>query len=480
MQEYNITTIKEVGKKLYGEIPDLRPSYYALSSSARSRYLDDLLNEPSERRIISIVKSTIAPNVITPQSILKEYTGIHPAIHGYSVRGGNSGRAERRTLNRFEPISWELPGQGAIGNPGECDRAHGSEACTDSEKGRNISLTLKRWYCDRPTCPECYEHWTNTTPKLAVRTLKGARRLFEFYGSKYRLCHVVISSPPEYSKYIGIRKGYDLLMEDFYRVADAFNMHGFMIFHPWRGGRDEDSDKTLVITDNDLSEFSDNNGDYWKLGPHVHLIAFCDPDRIISSSEEFYNQTGFVIKVIAQDMEDDYAENVISYALSHCGIGHWEGHKDLKTLHPFGYMATSKDNGVSVLTEVIEEVPKTCAECGGFIYDTKELDLRLPEEDLIPQTVKLHHLIFVRRRELAGYRITIEGMNDAELLEYARSIPYDLALIYDDRPTVIEAKCNVPKVIEDDMNAVLHWRRPRGRGQTNITPFEKNPRGRIV
>ena len=317
------------------------------------------------------------------------------------------------------------------------------------------------------------EHWTVTLASENMRKIRAGRQLFGFYGARYRLRHVVVSAPPEYAKYLGIRKGYDLLMEDFYRVADAFDMHGLMIFHPWRGKKDDDSDVTLEIPDEDLEDIG--SSDYWRLGPHAHMIAFCDPDRIIESSEEFYRTTGFVIKVVSQeDLSDEYAENVMSYALSHCGIIHWEGHKDLKTIHPFGKLATSKDCGISKLASIREEVPLTCSECDGYLYDTRELDLRLPEEDLVPKTVPLYHDIYVRRDELNGYRELLEGASDLELLEYARARTYELAIVYDERPTVFSANCDVKKLMEEDDKRP--WTRPPGmRGQLRITPFERGP-----
>lgn len=433
-------------------------------AEARDRFLEDSLNEPSDRRIIDIVKSTIAPNVVTDPSILKEYVSIHPAIHGYSVRGGSSGRAERRTKDRFEPLYHELPGQGPIGNPGECDRGHGSEACLDMKTGRMISLRIKRWYCDRPTCPECMEHWTNTSAAENMRKIKAGRQLFSFYGARYRLCHVVVSAPPDYARFIGVRKGYDLLLEDFYRVFDAFDMHGLMIFHPWRGKKDEESDVDLVVHD----EGMDEDGHFWELGPHAHAVTFCDPVRIRESSAEFYESTGFVIKVIAEDMDERYAENVLSYALSHTGVIKWEGHKDLKTIHPFGMLATSKKCGISKLATIKEDVPLTCSECGGYLYDTKELDMRIPEEDLLPQSVPLYHDIYVRRDELQGHKIMTDGLSDRELLEYARARICNVAIIYDDRPTVIQANCDVDKLNEKELRRPLYWSRPAYRGQTKI------------
>lgn len=445
------------------------PSFYSLSSSARDLYIEGVVNKPSDRRIIDIVKSTIAPNVRTPKSILQEYVSIHPAIYGYSVRRGTSGRDERRTKNRYEKLYWELPGGGPTGNPGVCDRIHGSEACTDSVKGRPIAFIPNRWYCDRPTCPECFEHWTVTTAKDAMKKIIAGKQLFSFYGSRYRLCHVVISAPPEHSRFIGRRKGYDLIMEDFYRSADAFDMHGYMIFHPWRGKKDNDSDVTLKVFDEDLTD-----SDYWTFGPHAHLVAFCDPDRIIGSSEEFYKSTGFVIKVISSDLSEEYAENVMSYALSHCGVGHWEGHKDLKTLHPFGYLATSKKGGLYKLADIKEDVPKTCSECGGFLYSTRELDLRLPEEDLIHSTVPLHHEIFVRRSDKEDHKFMIAGLSDGDVMEYARHRPYDVALVMDRRDTEVQALCDVDKAVSDDLKRPVYWRRPFIRGQSLISPFEIN------
>lgn len=486
------------------------PSFYQLDAAAKDRYLSDTLNEPSERAIVNIVKNTIAPNVVTPKSVLREYNPIHPAIHGYSVHGGTSGRDERRVQNiekrrvlkasvkaqRMENrrkkienpkpspedyeiieddlrklrVYWELPGGGPIGNPGECDTMHGSEACIDSERGRKIALSPKRWYCDRPTCPDCFEHWTDTTAQAVMGKIKAAQQLYSFYGARYRLCHVVISAPPDYAKFIGIRKGYDLLMEDFYRIADSFDMHGFLIFHPWRGKKDDDGDVTLY----DGAEYEEDREDFWTLGPHAHLVAFCDPERIIESSAELYEATGFVTKVIAMDLSEIYAQNVISYALSHCGIGHCDNHKDLKAIHPFGYLATSKDQGLYLLHTVREEASKTCSECGGYIYDTRELDARFPEDELKKQIVPLYHKIYVRRGEKEGYKAMVLGMTDSQILEYARRSIYDMALIYDERPTIVEAKCDVGQLNRREAERVERWRPDKRRGQLLISPFRSS------
>lgn len=74
-------------------------SYYRLSADAKSRYLERELNKPSDRSIINIVKHTIAPSVVTPKSVLKEYVSINPAMDGYSVQHGTSGRDIRRVPN---------------------------------------------------------------------------------------------------------------------------------------------------------------------------------------------------------------------------------------------------------------------------------------------------------------------------------------------------------------------------------------------
>lgn len=460
------------------EISTNVPLFYSLTPRARERFIQDLVNEPTERKIIDIVRNTIAPNVVTPLHLLDSYKSLNILQYMDIVYGGTSGRSERRTLNRYEPIYWELPGQGEIGNPGECDRIHGTEACLDSKKGRKIALSVKRWFCDRATCPQCFEHWTVTHAKDCMNKIRAGRQLFSFYGARYELCHIVISAPPEYADYMGVRKGYDLVMEDFYRIADGFDMHGYMVLHMWRGKKDNDSDITLYVPSEDAEE----DGEFWKKGPHVHAVAFCDPQRIISLADSLYKATGFVIKVVAQDMEDQYAENVLSYALSHCGIGHWEGHKDLKTIHPFGYLATSKENGITKLAEVREEAVKTCSECGGFIYDTNELDLRVAEEDMQPSTVPLYHQIYVRRNERAGHLIFTDGMTDAEILEYARQRTYDVAIIYDDRPTVIDARCDVDRANLDEMQKPMYWRRPPNgfRGIARITPFDDDHHRRFL
>ena len=472
-----------------------------------------MLNRPSDRSIINIVKSTIAPNVRTAPGTLKEYEPINPAIHGYSVQKGTSGRDLRRVPNikkrrvlkpsvkalreanrregkdnpdlspedyeiveedlRKIVMEWSLPGNGKVGNPGECTTLHGSEACTDAQKGRPIAFAPIRWYCDKPTCPPCFEHWTQISGKAAKKKIEAARQLFGFYGARYRLCHVVVSPPPEHAKYLGRRKGYDLLMEDFYRVADAFDMHGYLVFHLWRGKKDDDTDVSLDVPDHA------DDGDYWTLGPHAHLVAFCDPERIVESSEEFYNSTGWVIKVIASDLDIQYSENVISYALSHCAIGSSEGHKDTKTLHPFGYLATSKDGGLYKLAEIKEEALKTCSECGGLIYDTKELDAGLSDDDLIPATVPLYHEVYVRRNEKEGHKALVGGLGPADILEYARTRAYEVAVVYDDKPTEIHAECDVDKANSDDMLRPGYWRSPRGGGQSRITPFEGRDPPRI-
>ena len=368
-------------------------------------------------------------------------------------------------------IEWSLPGGGEVSKD-DCLVAHGSEACMDSEPGRKIAYTPIRWFCDKPSCPPCFEHWTVTAARETMKKMKAGRQLFEFYGSKYRLCHVVISAPPEYARFLGRRKGYDLLMEDFYRVCDAFNMHGELVFHMWRGKKDEESDATLQAPSDDVDD------DYWTLGPHVHTVAYCDPDRICEDAAEFYKSTGFVITVIADDLDDSYAENVLSYALSHCAIGSSKGHKDTKAHHPFGMMATSKDNGLYKLAEITEDAYKSCSECGEPLYNTREIDVRMPVEDMDRARAPLHHVIYVRRSDKAIHKAMIEGLSDAEILDYARKRIPEVAIVFDDRNTIVDACCDVECLLAEERKRLAEWQRPTEGGQSRITPFDvrKPPR----
>lgn len=434
-------------------------SYSRIPWESRKKYLRDIVDRPSDRRIINIVKATSAPETPrTTKALLDSYVNINPATNGYSVQKRTSGRDQRRVSKRYGKIRWNLPGHGAVGNPENCGVSHGAEACSD-RKSNKIVYRPKRWFCDRPTCPHCFEHWTVTTAAKKMMLIKGARRLFELYGARYRLCHVMISLPPESCKVLGDIGGYDRVKEDFFRVCDYLDMHGIMVFHPYRGKKDTLTDKSLIAPVN-------FDADYWRWGPHVHCVCFCDPDEIKAFTASLYDLYGVIVKVIAEDLNDDGAQNVIEYALTHTGVGEWEGHKNLRTIIPFGKLATSKEGGIAKLCEIEENVPLRCSECGGLIYDTRELDTGVIDEFSKNNTVKLNHSVYVRRDQLEGYRLLTAGMDDAQLMDFAHAHNNDVALILDPRQTVIEAECDISLLIAQK----VEWSPPPRtfKGQTSL------------
>ena len=232
-----------------------------------------------------------------------------------------------------------------------------------------------------------------------------------------------------------------------------------MVLHPYRGKKDVLTDKSLIAP-----VIFDPR--YWRWGWHAHCVCFCDPDEIKAFSASFYDLFGFVVKVIAEDLNDDGAQNVIEYALTHAGIGEWEGHKDIRPIIPFGMLATSKEGGIAKLCEIEENVPLRCSECGGLIYDTRELDTGVIDEFSKNNTVKLNHSVYVRRDQLEGYRLLTAGMDDAQLMDFAHAHNNDVALILDPRQTVIEAECDISLLIAQK----VEWSPPPRtfKGQTSL------------
>lgn len=490
--------------------PSLPPSgfkgtNFRYGSTICKAYLDSELTKPSDRRIIEIVKNSMPPDTFnTPPRLAKEYHSINPAINEYSVHFNTSGRDSRRVqktvkIKRLkeekkvprssvrdplhvkvehgpedyettvidltkEPMYWTLPGHGKKGRE-DCGKRKWAEACQETEDSRPRVLRNVKWKCNRATCPDDFEGWTDKTARETMMKLRGARHLFGLRGKDYTLCHVMISAPPEYSKYLGKRYSWLKLKEDFLRVTDAFDLHGVFIFHPWRGKKDALSDETLDV---DLSEAIPS--DYWREGPHVHAVAFCCPDVIKMASESFYKQTGFVIKVIAEDMKDDYAQNVISYALSHAGIGHSDHFENTHAITYFGKLATSKKGGISELATIKEAVKNECSECGSRLYKTRDLDNGL--DDLSEASgIVLKHKLYVRREEKHLHDLFTLGMSDRELLEYALQNTGDVAYITDDRGTEVQANCKVSDLLEAERNGSLRWRpsfKFGDKGQTEI------------
>ena len=427
------------------------------ASAAVLDFLDDERSS-SSKTIVNIVKFTEPSSITqcTPDD-LRKYRTINPAINENKVPKSMSGCLKKKVQNilkksvvkegckvrveydlRKVKRSWTLPAHGDRSNP-NCGHRKGAEACTERDVAKDRVLRGKYWSCNRSSCPDCMESWTAKMGRESFQKLIAGRQI---YGkSKKSLCHVVISFPPEDTKFLSREKGRLLLQEDFLRVCRDMDMHGLFILHPWRGKKDVISDKDPDAVFNLPPE---ELASYWKEGVHVHCICYCDADFIRSHSSLYYAATGnrALVKVIADHMDEAYARNTISYALSHAGVGSAEGFNNTRAITWFGAFAPGSPNALRLLREVKEPASYTCSECSSRLYDTRDLDEGL-DECCKPSSVVLKHRFYDTKDVHAGHTIMTEGMTDDEFRRYVLDNSDTIAYSPDPRDMEIPPNFNL-------------------------------------
>lgn len=460
------------------------------------------MKKGSGRNIVNIVdKTDFPPTPNTSPDEALTYTSLNPAIDAKFVHPLNFTYSNHRFSNDFSKIEWFLPGKKGIGKIGVCSVPHGATACLENDPHKKSVYNAKRWYCGKIGCVSCWDHETMKQAKEKMQRFRGISRIYDLFSKRdKKLCHVVISAPPEDARLIGNVKGYNQLKESAYRIMGFFDMDGFVIFHPCRGKKDNRTDVHLF--DEDIHEGVELSN-YWRLGPHWHFVGFVDSDYVKQNSALFYKETGWIIKIIADDMDYDHAETALSYCLTHEGIGQvsdQDGNKVRRSIQGVKsvgrFMATKKDSVVK-LYDWKERISETCSECGSLIYNIKEFDI---DEDIRQnERLVLHHFAFCRR-EYRDYYLSlfeeltpefkgIDGRRSPE--EYyesrlnagrwieERAVDFDsfeVAIAYDLRSSEITADCDVisensraEMESHEGLSKTVKWAVPEGfRGQSDI------------
>lgn len=457
--------------------------------------ISELIKKRSDRHIVDIVDKTNFPDTFkTSKSDVQHYVSINPAIDAKFVHPLNKTYSKHRFCDDFRSISWVLPGKGGVGKMGVCAVPHGTVSCEETNPEKKSVYNPKRWFCGKITCAPCWDHETIKQSREKMQRLRGIAGIYDLFNKRDKtLCHVVVSAPPEDAGLIGNMKGYNLVKENAYRIFSFFDMDGYVIFHPCRGKKNMDKSLFDGKYEGDLS-------DYWTFGPHWHFVGFADSDYIKQNSALFYQETGWIVKVIAEKMEYDYAENVLSYCLTHEGIGHVfdeNGVKDRRSIQGIKsigrFMATKKD-GIVSLFDWKERISETCSECGSLIYNTSEFLLDKSERQ--NEKLTLHHFAFCRREYKTYYRSLfqeltpefkgIDGRSSPEEfynanLKIGRWIEerikgfddsFEVVISYDLRSEIVNADCDLCEENKraQELSDKIRWGAPEGfRGQSDLS-----------
>lgn len=347
---------------------------------------------------------------------------------------------KKRVDNKKEKREWTMAGQGEVTNF-NCGDVQYVVACTDTSTTSKRAVKPVRWRCDRGTCPDCFDVWARKTANQSVRNLMAVASILR--RLRKSLSHVTISMPPEMTKYLTREKGRLLLQEDFLRVCRAFDMDGLFVLHPWRGNKekieelmDSDPENEDAIRDALLQLTDDELAHFWREGVHVHFVGYVDADFIKQWSSYFYRKTGVLVKVIASDMDQNYATNVVAYALTHAGIG---TSKNLGSTHAItwvGRCAHHSKDGVAKLCELTEKAYCTCSDCHSKLHRLHDLDHGNFEN---PSKATLKDVVMVPRSCKAEHERAIEGMSEKEIREYVMQYPDVLGYGKDIRETEVKA-----------------------------------------
>lgn len=385
----------------------------------------------------------------------------------FAPRYGMSGHRKNdypssRKKGGSDRYEWTLT---AHGKPKpSCDKMHGVIV----DEPAHV-VKPQRWFCDRAECPSCFQQWTLTA---AEKPLKAVQAVYDLNGGfmpNYEVHHIVISAPPGFAKFLGRKYGFDRLMENFARVLDGFNISGVGILHHVRLSGEDDA--SLTVGDSEDVE----------LGPHLHVVGWADAQFIIEHAADFYAATGWIIKVIAQDLDEDYAANVISYALSHSAVITNVSNKNARSPRILRYYGLCNKGKTRELAKMIEHVALNCAECESLVYEYAELR-GLGRDDSIEATRRLEHSIYCKASDFKRYRevfgppdqLSINGRPTgyytpqtfnkicaAALLDFGLSVQRSRTSTYV-LPNAVEGSA------QPTPPSACAWRRPNRCGQTTL------------
>ena len=247
-------------------------------------------------------------------------------------------------------ISWALPGFGEAYD--SCGKTKVLDLCSWDTKHVPRKVLFN---CLTPSCPVCYEGWTNDLAMSATLKLLCVEASAGISGLRHHLL-----SPPQ-DRAIDMMhtlRGMRKLWKWHHEAAKALGLiGGASIFHPWRWKHDDGSDCERI------SECKQHHVQIE--APHFHALAW----GTTKPSNEFFEATGWVHKNLGLRKT---VWGTLKYQLTHCGLAMGsDGSVKVQTVHYFGVAANCKLEKTLVKDE---KVFKSCSVCGADRHKFKETD----------------------------------------------------------------------------------------------------------
>ena len=263
-----------------------------------------------------------------------------------SNRGNDSQFSEK---NQKE-ILWNF----ALDGSQNCDALYLTRPTSSGQRSQDLGHCPKcgkiyryRCSCDSPKCAQkfCAQNYGIEKGEIVADKISAIKDWSRY--PNIGMYHVFLSPPPELAPYWAQWGQY---LEEMYFIAHKFLSEGLrasgytLVAHTHRGRKKDydlrEASRWIGIEDPEDTE----GGPYWRVGFHFHSVAMVfnprSPQYLKSLCREFYNLTGWVIKI---KTINDTPEKVIQYQLSHAGLPTRAGAKrSMPAIRFYGTFAPTK------------------------------------------------------------------------------------------------------------------------------------------
>jgi len=246
--------------------------------------------------------------------------------------------------------------------------------------------------CDRPDCSECWGSWAAKEATRSVERFNGYKQAYKEWRNKRlgNVRHIILSPPQEMArKMVSEPGGIDKLKKKAIYQAKKHNLYGgSVVYHHYRILKKYKAVlKDLaharkrklwdLIREDELGIGSWR--DYVYIAPHFHMVVFGGK----VNGNEFYEETGWILKSKGYISKNEKLHNAIFYQLSHVAIR--DGKRALTWFGSLSYNKLSRSEK-SINYEIMK-----CPVCGA---DLKSEDVKTGNrEEAIAKVITYRYFI---------------------------------------------------------------------------------------
>jgi len=216
--------------------------------------------------------------------------------------------------------------------------------------------------CFRKECPVCYKDWARReAQRAAERLIQGAK--LNGYPIGY-IRHVIFSPPREKAEEIlKDKESFKKARGELIKLMKKCGLKGGMIvFHSYRTTEEAElkaKEEGYTSAWDMVRKLPEGERErYLELSPHWHVNAV----GFLVNSREFFEETGWVCRILRSLKDEEAIEKVVEYEIGHCDLGEdW----NLHAVTWFGIMSYNK---VVLEEELIHEEKMACEYCGAPVH----------------------------------------------------------------------------------------------------------------